>query len=623
MKRYIFKIRILAVIFVVLMLLSGCQTDDTGSNQGGDQDTCSHADADKDEFCDYCSIDVTVMLDFYGFNDLHGVFADSETTHGVDETTTYLRNKLNDPAAYEIFISSGDMWQGSIESNRNRGALITEWMNALGFASMTLGNHEYDWGSEYIAENAALAEFPFLGINVRDSNVDSPYCQPSTVVERGGVRIGIIGAVGNCLSSISGEFQGGLKFIVSDELTALVKAEATRLRSEEGCDLIVYSLHDGSTQGSSSVKNVSGKLTGDSGIVYYDTALSDGYVDLVFEGHTHKGYMIRDKHGVYHMQTGGNNDAISFVQIYYNLVSDSYEVKKTELLSNKEFASPEIEDDPIVDTLISKYFPDGDPYLDAVGENSKFRSPNELRSLLADLYLEAGKAQWGSAYDIVLGGGFMSCRGSGLNPGTVTFDELYRLFPFDNDLVLGAISGEKLLSQFINSQNSNYFCAYDSGIVSGIQKDKTYYIVTDTYSSTYARNGITEVARIKGTYARDLLRTYIAEGNMSSTIAISISKANDIGNALMSNQTTQEVYEVSGKITSVENTTWGNLYIEDDEGNTLYLYGLYDSDGTRYDDMDSKPAVGDRITVTGSITRYVSGETVIVEIKNASLRKLN
>lgn len=620
MKRDMFKIRTLAVIFAVLLLLSGCRTEVVGNNNGANQDTCNHADVNQDELCDYCNIDVTVMLDFYGFNDLHGVFADSDTTHGVDETTTYLKSKLNDSAAYEIFISSGDMWQGSIESNSNRGALMTEWMNEVGFVSMTLGNHEFDWGSEYIAENAKLADFPFLGINVTDRNAENPYCKPSTVVERGGVRIGIIGAVGNCLSSISGEFQDGLEFAVHDELTSLVKEEATRLRREEGCDLVVYSLHDGSSQSSSGIKNVSGKLSDDAGGVYYDTALSDGYVDLVFEGHTHKGYIIKDKYGIYHMQTGGNNSAISYAQIYYNLVSDSYEVKKTQLLSYTEFASQEIEDDPVVNALITKYFPDGDPYLDVIGENSKFRSSNELRTLLADLYLKAGKKLWGSDYDIVLGGGFMSCRGSGLNPGSVTFDELYRLFPFDNDLVLGAISGEKLLSQFINSQNSNYFCSYQSDLASGIQKDKTYYIITDTYSSTYAKNRITEVARIKGTYARDLLREYIADGNMSTSTPIAIVEANEIGNALSDNQTTTEVYQVSGKISVIENTTWGNLYIEDDTGNTLYLYGLYDSNGiNRYDVMDPKPLTGDTITVTGSITKYVSGSMVMIEIKNARL----
>ena len=39
-------------------------------------------------------------------------------------------------------------------------------------------------------------------------------------------------------------------------------------------------------------------------------------------------------------------------------------------------------------------------------------------------------------------------------------------------------------------------------------------------------------------------------------------------------------YLVAGIITEVYNTTYGNLYIEDAEGNTLYIYGLYSADGS-------------------------------------------
>lgn len=616
-----YRNKIIWLFVIALLLLTACQADieSTGNHLSNDG-SCVHADSNGDEFCDSCGIDVTVVLDFYAVNDQHGVFCDSDTTHGVDETTTFLKNKLTDPSAYEILLSSGDMWQGSIESNSTRGALMTEWMNELGFACMTLGNHEYDWGSEYIAQNAQLAKFPFLGINVKDSNVTTPYCQPSVVVERGGVKIGIIGAIGDCLSSISGEFTDGLEFTVSNQLTALVKAEAQRLRQDEGCDFIVYSIHDGGLYSSSNLNGSLDKLTGDNGVVYYDVSLSDGYVDLVFEGHTHRGYVVRDKHGVFHLQTGGNNGAMGYAQVCYNLVSNSFEVKNPKLLPKSVIADEALQDDSIVSNLIGKYFPDGDPYLDSVGDNAKFRDPKQLRTLLATLYLEAGIKQWGSEYDIVLGGGFMSCRGNGLNPGEVTYDEIYRLFPFDNDIVLGKITGEKLLSKFINSKNDSYFCDFAPELASTVEKNKTYYIVTDTYSSTYAPNGITEVARMKGTYARDLLRAYIADGNYSNISPISIAEANQIGNALGDNQTTEEVYRISGAVKSVDNTTWGNLYIQDEQGNTLYIYGLYDASGTvRYDAMQIKPQAGDKLVLTGSITKYVNNAQPVVEIKSARL----
>ena len=187
---------------------------------------------------------VLVYVDFYSVNDLHGKVADGESHPGVDELTTYLKNaKLRDD--YMFVISAGDMWQGSAESNLTKGNLTTEWMNEMNFVGMTLGNHEYDWGEEYIKANAELAEFPFLAINIynRDTDALVEYCQPSVMVEAGELQIGIIGAMGDCYSSIASERVQDVYFKGGNDLTNLVKAESERLR-KEGADCIVYVIHD-------------------------------------------------------------------------------------------------------------------------------------------------------------------------------------------------------------------------------------------------------------------------------------------------------------------------------------------------------------------------------------------
>ena len=120
-----------------------------------------HADEDENGLCDVCEGTVETTFDLYSINDLHGKFDDTYANGGVDEMTTYLRAaQENNPNT--ILISAGDMWQGSAESNFTKGKMITEWMNDLGFVSMTMGNHEYDWGESYIENNAELADFPFL-----------------------------------------------------------------------------------------------------------------------------------------------------------------------------------------------------------------------------------------------------------------------------------------------------------------------------------------------------------------------------------------------------------------------------------------------------------------------------
>ena len=415
-----------------------------------------HLDDNGDEICDHCGIDVTVELDFYSFNDLHGVFMDTAENPGLDEMTTFLKNAYADDSAYEILLSAGDMWQGTVESSSNKGQLMTEWMNHMGFVAMTLGNHEYDWGSQYIAQNAQLADFPFLGINVTDANVSEPYCQPSVVIERGGVKIGIIGAVGDVESSISDEFSAGIDFAGGKKLTDMVKAESVRLR-QEGCHLIVYSIHQGTERAYPGVTDISGTMG------HYDVDLSDGYIDLVFEGHSHYRYIIRDEHGVYHLQAGGENKGLSYASLRYNLVTNTYEVQAVDVLKQDTFADPALADDPIIDELYSQYFSEYDPYAVVLGYNNVRRGDNEIARAVAQQYLQKGREIWGDEYNIVMGGARINVRAPyELASGDVTYAQLYPLLPFDNTVVLCQVTGQQLRQKVMGGKNT-YAC--DPGFV--------------------------------------------------------------------------------------------------------------------------------------------------------------
>ena len=579
-----------------------------------------HTDENNDGVCDDCGISVVIVLDLFAINDLHGKFLDSDAQGGVDELTTYLKNAY-ETEDHVLLLSTGDMWQGSSESNLTKGYVITEWMNHLNFAAMTLGNHEYDWGETYIENNATLAGFPFLAINIydRDTNERVSYCQSSVLVQRGGARIGIIGAMGDCYSSISGEMSGGIYFKTGRELTDLVKSEAQALR-EAGADFIVYSVHDG--HGSSS----SGSISDSALSAYYDPILSEGYVDIVFEGHTHQRYVLTDGDGVYHLQGGGDNKGITHAEATINFANGRSEVTTAELISSTTYAH--LPDDPIVDTLKEKYrdqISAGDAVL---GYNDSYRSGDYLRQLVADLYAKVGEEAF-SDYDVVLGGGFLSVRSPyNLVAGEVTYSGLQMIMPFDNTLVLCSVKGSDLKKRFINTSNENYFIgytAYGRSLGGQIDNNATYYIVVDTYTSTYAPNNLTEIARYKEeVYARDLLADYIRGGGLGSKPSeityTSIPEIYRIGNALADNAQTEESYYVRGTVVSVTNTTYGNLTIDDGQGNTLYVYGVYDKTGaTRYDGLSDPPRVGDTVVLCGPVKKYVAGGTVTVELMRARL----
>ena len=392
-----------------------------------------------------------------------------------------------------IFLSSGDMWQGSSESNLTHGALVTEWMNGMGFVSMTIGNHEYDWGESYISDNAALADFPILGINVFDSDTNerSEYATPSVVIERDGIEIGIIGAIGDCYSSISGAVSDGFYFKTGSELTNLVKAESDRLRAM-GVDFIIYSVHEGRES--------------------YSTALSNGYVDLVFEAHTHQSYTYSDSYGVYHLQGGGENKGISYALISVNSANGNSKVSNASIISQSVYRS--YSDDTLVIELLEKYEDVIDGAYDVLGYNKKTRDDTEFEQKVADLYYQYGIERWGDKYEIVLGGGFIRTRTPyDLAAGDVTYSDIYSLLPFDNELVLCSIKGSDLKRKFINSTNSDYYISYGNYNLSSISDSKTYYIVTDTYTSTYSSNRLTEIELSgENMYARDLVADFVKKG---------------------------------------------------------------------------------------------------------------
>lgn len=510
------KKRLLALLLIVALLLCGCVSEQgspsTTMDLGTPSQSHTHTDEDDNGTCDGCQASVMTTFDFYVINDLHGKIADGDNHPGVDELTTYLEGaKIIDENV--VILSAGDMWQGSAESNLTHGILTTDWMNHMGFVAMTLGNHEFDWGEELIEENAEFAEFPFLAINIYDRTTDTlvDYCQPSVMMDEDGIQIGIIGAIGDCYSSISAEQVQDVYFKTGGELSALVKAESDRLR-QEGADFIIYVLHDGHGQSSSAaVTDISaGQLAS-----YYDVALSDGYVDLVFEGHTHQQYLSVDQYGVYHLQNRGDNKGgICHVEVAFNTLTSSFAVTQQELISTDTYAN--FADDAIVQTLLDKYSDQLSVGTEILGTNSVCRSGDQLRQLVAELYYDVGMDTWGDEYEIVLGGGFISVRSPyDLYAGQVRYSDVLSLFPFDNDLVLCSIKGSDLLSKFINTNNRNYFICGDDGLMKNIDRDETYYVVVDTYTSSYGPNRLTVVEEYeKGIYARDLLADYIAAGGL-------------------------------------------------------------------------------------------------------------
>lgn len=458
-----------------------------------------HIDANGDNICDSCDeplfAEDNTAVDFYSVNDLHGKYLDTDEQPGVDNLTTYFKQqKQNNQNTF--FLSLGDMWQGSAESNSTHGALATEWMNEIGFSCMVYGNHEFDWGEDAIRENVELAEFPFLAINIyeRDTNTLADYCEPSLMLTAGEVQIGVIGAIGDCYSSISADKTRDIYFKTGAQLSRLVKDESTKLRNQ-GADYIVFAVHDGYDA--------------------YDESLSNGYVDLVFEGHTHSSYKKVDKYGVHHLQGGGENKGISHARVVFDETETAMSIS-AQTIPNRTYAN--YAPDDVIDRLVEKYRDQiGDPNA-VIGYNSRYRSSNELCETVARLYYETGIAEWGNQYPIVLGGGFLRARSPyDIPAGDVTYAMLFSIFPFDNEIQLCSVKGDSLRDNFFFTSNNSYhiyYGSYGAEVQNSIDPTATYYIIVDSYTSQYAPNRLTVIASYTfDVMARDLLKQYVADGN--------------------------------------------------------------------------------------------------------------
>ncbi len=182
-----------------------------------------------------------------------------------------LRSQATDDGAAVITISSGDNFLSGPELSVSLGddspfydALA---LNLIGYDALTIGNHEFDLGPDLLARFITeTTTAPFISANLDFSGepalaalVEQGRIAPSTVVEKQGRRIGIIGATTPELTYISSP----RNVQVMSNVAEIVQAEIDRL-SGDGVDIIVLSTH---LQALSAESDLATSLTGVDAIV--------------------------------------------------------------------------------------------------------------------------------------------------------------------------------------------------------------------------------------------------------------------------------------------------------------------------------------------------------------------
>ena len=231
-------------------------------------------------------------LTIIGTSDTHGniwgySYEDMKesTGDGLARVSTYV-SQVREENPNTILVDAGDTIQGTIMTDDLYSKDTTDHpvpaaLDYMGYDAWVLGNHEFNFGVDTLKEIIAQTDMPVLAANIK--NADGSYFTGAgyTIVERGGVKVAIIGVTTPNIPRWDGTKQG-----VAD-LTFESMADAVADCIEEigdGADVIMVSTHAGlsaeySTDGADAAQTILDKCP---------------EVDVLQLGHTHTTYINND-----------------------------------------------------------------------------------------------------------------------------------------------------------------------------------------------------------------------------------------------------------------------------------------------------------------------------------------
>ena len=170
-----------------------------------------------------------------------------------------------------LYFDSGDFWQGSAYFTMFKGDVEIGLMNQMGIDASTIGNHEFDFGMDNMAEKFKKANFPILSSNYDfTGTVMEGVTKPWIIIKRNGLKIGVFAVSPKLKGLVSDKNCPGVKYL--DQAKVALET-ATMLKQEKKCDMVICISHLGwnSGRGEDDQYMIRGSRN----------------IDLVLGGHTH------------------------------------------------------------------------------------------------------------------------------------------------------------------------------------------------------------------------------------------------------------------------------------------------------------------------------------------------
>ncbi|WP_449385334.1 ExeM/NucH family extracellular endonuclease [Cellulomonas soli] len=235
-------------------------------------------------------IDLTLL----NINDFHGrIDANTVRFAGTVEQQRAAAEAAGGAAA---FLSAGDNIGASLFASAvAKDQPTIDVLNALDLAASTVGNHEFDQGYSDLVDRVVAggsnATWPYLGANVYAKGTTNPVLPEYTILDMGGVSVGIIGAVTQETPTLVAP--GGIATVDFGDPVAAVNRVAAQLSDGDAAngeaDVLVAEYHEGAGAGTPDGATLEQEVAA-GGAFAEIVQQTSAEVDAIFTGHTHKQY---------------------------------------------------------------------------------------------------------------------------------------------------------------------------------------------------------------------------------------------------------------------------------------------------------------------------------------------
>lgn len=396
------------------------------------------------------------VITILGTSDLHGniwgyAYEDNKetTNNGMARQYTYIQQvRAENPNT--ILIDCGDSIQGTIMTDDlfnkypEKVHPMMTVMNYMGFDAMTLGNHEFNWGVTSMKQILSTANFPVLAQNARTAEGDLMTGKGWTIVERGGVRVAIIGVTNPNVPIWDGG-KDGIDTGVFEAAGASVKAAIAEIG--DAADLIVVAAHMG----------LFAEFDEDGGADAAAKIIEENpEVDALLVGHFHS--VVNEKRGdvVVGAPRNGGRDVVRFdltVDASGKLVDAKVEVvdmaayePAAEIREIPEIAAAHQE---TID-FIAGTGADGEEGGAALGSTTaKFQPVDEIRGIPAGRVMDTAVMDLINMIQLEASGADVSAAAlfrndSDLPEGPINYGNIFSIYKFDNTLYRVKVTGAEL-----------------------------------------------------------------------------------------------------------------------------------------------------------------------------------